>query len=100
MTLDPYHHEHIGVEEIPLSRLAHLLPKLAQKIRGDWQPEIVVGIAKGGVIPAAYLSSVFRLDFFPIKLSSRHNEEIVSAEPQWHARPGPYVGEKKGAFGG
>jgi hypoxanthine phosphoribosyltransferase len=57
MTLDPYHHEHTGVEEIPWSRLALLLPKLAQKIRGDWQPEIVVGIAKGGVIPAAYLSS-------------------------------------------
>jgi uncharacterized protein len=95
MTLDPYHHEHTGVEEIPWSRLAQLLPKLAQKIRGDWQPEIVVGIAKGGVIPAAYLSSVFRLDFFPIKLSSRHNEEIVSAEPQWHLRPGPYVRGKK-----
>ena len=79
MTLDPYHHEHTGVEEIRWSRLAHLLPKLAQKIRGDWQPEIVVGIAKGGVIPAAYLSSVFRLDFFPIKLSSRHNEEMPTS---------------------
>ena len=56
---------------------------------------MVVGIAKGGVIPAVYLSSVFRLDFFPIKSSSRHNEEITTREPQWHVRPGPYVRGKK-----
>jgi uncharacterized protein len=95
MTLDPYHHEHAGVEEVPWSRLSQWLPKLAEKICEDWNPEVVVGIAKGGVIPGVYLSSVFRLDFFPIKLSSRHNEEIVSAEPRWHVRPGPYVRGKR-----
>ena len=95
MTLDPYHHEHIGVEEVPWSRLAQWLPSLARKIRNDWDPEVVVGIAKGGVIPAVYLSSAFRLDFFPIKLSSRHNEEVISREPQWHVRPGPYVRGKR-----
>src|ERR1700746_1673062 len=99
MTLDPYYHETTGVEEVPWSRLAQWLPNLAQKIRNDWHPEVVVGIAKRGVIPAAYLSSVFRLDFFPIKLSSRHNEEIISGEPLWHVRPGPYVCGKKGPLG-
>ena len=95
ITLDPYDHEHTGVEEVPWSRLAQWLPNLAQKIGNDWHPEVVVGIAKGGVIPAVYLSSVFRLDFFPIKLSSRQNEEIISREPRWHVRPGPYLRGKR-----
>jgi hypoxanthine phosphoribosyltransferase len=94
-TLDPYHHEHDGVEEVSWSRLAHWLPELAQKIANDWRPEVVVGIAKAGVIPAVYLSSVFRLDFFPIKLSSRRNEDIISKEPRWHVRPGAYVRGKR-----
>jgi len=66
MTLDPYYHEHVGVEEVPWSRLAQWLPNLVQKIGNDWHPEVAVGIAKGGVIPAVYLSSVFRLDVFAI----------------------------------
>jgi hypothetical protein len=32
MTLDPYHHEHAGVEEVPWSRLSQWLPNLAEKI--------------------------------------------------------------------
>jgi hypoxanthine phosphoribosyltransferase len=35
----------------------------------DFRPEAVVGIAKGGVIPAVFLASAFQVDFFPIKLS-------------------------------
>jgi len=66
MTLDPYYHEHVGVEEVPWSRLAQWLPNLVQKIGNDWHPEVAVGIAKGGVIPAVYLSSVFRLDVFQL----------------------------------
>ena len=56
MQLDPYHHEHTIVEEIPWSRLGKLLIQLAIKIRSSYNPEVVVGIAKGGVIPAVFLS--------------------------------------------
>ncbi len=95
MTLDPYKHEHENVEEIPWSRLGNLLIQLAEMIWKDWQPEVVVGIAKGGVIPGVFLSSAYRADFFPIKLSSRHNEEIVSQEPVWYVYPTDQVRGKK-----
>jgi len=92
---EPYDHEHVGVEEIPWSRLGGILIQLAEDIRRDWEPEIVVGIAKGGVIPAVFLSSVFQVDFFPIKLSSRHNEEVVRKEPKWFVFPTENVRDKK-----
>ena len=95
MTIDPYDHKHTHVEEIPWSRLGCLLIQLAELIRRDWRPEVIVGIAKGGVIPAAFLSSVFRVDFFPIKLSSRKNEEIVREEPKWFVYPTEAVRDKK-----
>ena len=95
MKLDPYNHGHNKVEEIPWSRLGNLLIELANMIRKDYSPEIVIGIAKGGVIPAVFLSSVFQLDFFPIKLSSRHNEKIVASSPIWHVNPTNVVKGKK-----
>jgi hypoxanthine phosphoribosyltransferase len=95
MTLDPYAHEHSHVEEIPWSRLGGLLIQLAEVIWKDWQPEVVVGIAKGGVVPAVFLSSAFRVNFFPIKLSSRHNEAIVSEEPVWYVYPTEQIRDKK-----
>jgi hypoxanthine phosphoribosyltransferase len=94
MTIDPYHHEHVDVEEIPWSRLGRILIELAEKIRKDWQPDVVVGIAKGGVIPAVFLSSAFLLDFFPIKLSSRKNEKIVRDIPDWYVYPSEQVADK------
>ncbi len=95
MTIDSYHHEHVNVEEIPWSRLGGMLIQLAEKIRRDYQPDLVIGIAKGGVIPAVYLSSVFMLDFYPIKLSSRKNEKIVRDTPQWFVYPTRQVADKK-----
>jgi hypothetical protein len=83
----PYHHEHTHVEEIPWSRLGGLLTDLVERINLEFRPEIVVGIAKGGVIPAVYAASAISVDFFPIKLSSRHNERVVSDTPAWHVYP-------------
>ncbi|UCD57494.1 MAG: phosphoribosyltransferase [Candidatus Hydrogenedentota bacterium] len=95
MAIDPFEHEHTHVEEVPWSRVGGILIQLAETIRQDWRPEAVVGIAKGGVIPAVFLSSAFRLDFFPIKLSSRRNEEIVREHPKWFVFPTEDVREKK-----
>ena len=61
--------------------------RLAEMISSNFHPEVVVGIAKGGVIPAVFLASAFRVDFYPIKLSSRKNEVVVREKPIWYVRP-------------
>jgi hypoxanthine phosphoribosyltransferase len=93
--LNPYHHAHSSVEEIPWSRLGSMMVDLVDQIRQRFRPELVVGIAKGGVIPAVYASSAFSVDFLPIKLSSRHNEQVVSETPIWHVHPTDRVKDQR-----
>jgi len=93
--LDPYNHAHSHFEEISWSKLNELLIRLAETIQRDYRPDLVVGIAKGGVIPGVYLSSAFRVDFLPIKLSCRNNEEIISTQPIWRVYPTDLVKGKR-----
>ena len=93
--MDPYHHHHENVEEIPWSRLGKIFIEFTEMIRANYNPEIIVGIAKGGVIPGVYISSALMLDFFPIKLSSRHNEKVIYKDPVWHVFPTEAVAAKR-----
>ena len=95
MTLNPYRHNHNQVEEIPWSRLGRLLIELTEMIQESFHPEIVLGIAKGGVVPGLFLSSAYLVDFFPIKISSRHNEQVIFEKPVWYIYPTDAVRGKK-----
>jgi len=85
--MDSYDHEHQGIMDLGWAGLGDSLKLLVSKIAGDYQPEVIIGIAKGGVIPAVFISSALLVDFFPIKLSRRKNEQIVREEPAWFVRP-------------
>ena len=93
--MDPYKHEHTGTIELSWAQLGDILTAMAETIGEEWRPDIVIGIAKGGVVPGIFLSSAFLVDFFPIKLSSRHNEQVVGEEPEWYVRPTEHVKGKK-----
>lgn len=45
-------------------------------------PEVVVGIAKGGLIPAAIIASLLRIEVLSCVVSRRHRGEIVSDRPR------------------
>lgn len=92
---DPYRHEHTDIEDISWERLGHLVVGLAETIADDYSPELVAGIAKGGLFPAVYLASVFQRDVLPIKLSRRQNEQVVHDEPVWYVLPTDVVKGKK-----
>jgi len=85
--MDSYDHKHEGIMDLGWEGLGDSLKLLVSKVAKDYQPDVVVGIAKGGVIPAVFVSSAFLVDFFPIKLSRRKNERIVREEPAWFVRP-------------
>lgn len=63
---------------------------LALKVaRSGWDPEIIVGIAKAGVIPGAVVASILRRDFFSLKitrdldgLAPGDRPRILSAAPK------------------
>ncbi len=54
---------------------------LALKVARAYDPEIVVGIAKAGVIPGAVVASMLQRDFFSLKITRREGAEIVRDRP-------------------
>jgi uncharacterized protein len=63
---------------------------LAVKVATDqYRPDVVIGIAKAGVIPGAVVASILRCDFYSLKISrdtggerTRVRPKILSAAPK------------------
>lgn len=85
--LRPYEHKHVGIDDLGWEGAGKAFQWLGELIAENFTPEAVVGIAKGGVVPGVFLASIFLVDFFPIKLSSRKNEVVVRKKPKWFVRP-------------
>lgn len=75
-----YDHRHTGVTEITWARFGELCQALALAVAA-YDPEIIVGIAKGGVLPAAVLASLLRREFYPVRLSRRQDDRVVRDQP-------------------
>jgi uncharacterized protein len=46
------------------------IASLEKQIRdSNWLPEIIVGISRGGLVPAVWLSHIFNVPLFPVKCS-------------------------------
>ncbi|MGY8776585.1 MAG: phosphoribosyltransferase [Longimicrobiales bacterium] len=71
--------EHI---EVDWAMFGELCRALALKVARDYDPEIIVGIARAGVIPAAVVASILRVDFYSLKISRRDGDEIVRERPE------------------
>ena len=55
---------------------------LALRVARGYDPEVVVGIARAGVIPGAVIASILRLDFYSMRISRREGGERVRARPE------------------
>jgi len=54
---------------------------LALKVARDFEPDLVVGIARAGVIPGAVVASILRKDFYALTISRREGGELVRDRP-------------------
>ena len=56
---------------------------LALKVaQSGYEPDLVIGIAKAGVIPGAVVASILRRDFYSLKISRDLGAERVRARPK------------------
>jgi hypoxanthine phosphoribosyltransferase len=55
---------------------------LALRVAREFDPELVVGIARAGVIPGAVIASVLRLDFYSMMITRREGDEVVRQRPE------------------
>jgi hypoxanthine phosphoribosyltransferase len=76
----------VGVELISWERFEALVRQLALQIEA-YEPQIVLGIARGGLFPATMLSCLLRRELYPIRLTRRLNDAVVRQQPTWLVRP-------------
>jgi len=53
----------------------------------QFDPDIILGVARGGLYPATLLSNLMGKEFYPIRLTRRVNDVKQHAEPVWRTRP-------------
>lgn len=78
--------QRVGLEPIPWERFEALVRQLAVQIEPD-EPQIIIGIARGGLFPATMLSFILRREFYPVRLTRRLNDAVVSPQPTWLVKP-------------
>lgn len=64
-----------GVLEVDWPFFGELCRGLALKVWGDYDPDLIVGIAKAGVIPGAVIASILQRDFASLALTRRAEGE-------------------------
>ena len=85
-----------GMLELSWDVFGELCRALAIKVaQSGYRPDLVIGIAKAGVIPGAVTASILRCDFFSMKISRDAGVERVRARPKiFSAAPREAAGKK------
>ncbi len=71
-----------GVRHITWDDFASLTRMLAERLE-PYQPQIILGNARAGLIPAAAVACSLRCEMFPIRLTHRVNGQVVYNPPVW-----------------
>jgi uncharacterized protein len=75
-----------GVEPISWERFEELVRNLSEQV-ASFEPQIILGIARGGLFPATMMSYILRREMYPIRLTRRLNDAVVRERPTWLAGP-------------
>lgn len=67
--------------ELSWEMFGELCRALAMRVARDYEPEMVVGIARAGVIPGAIIASLLNIDFYSMKISRWEGGERVRDRP-------------------
>jgi hypoxanthine phosphoribosyltransferase len=70
-----------GTLELSWELFGEMCRALAVRVARDYRPDIVVGIATAGVIPAATVAAMLNADFESMKIS-RRDGSAIRAEPR------------------
>jgi len=55
---------------------------LALKVARDYDPEVVVGIARAGALPGAVVATILDVDFYSMKISRKGDDDEVRDRPE------------------
>jgi uncharacterized protein len=61
----------------------------------SFQPDSILGIARGGLYPATLLSNMLRSELYTIRITSRFRDVVVYQAPVWLVRPPAVIVDQK-----
>ncbi|HSG49824.1 MAG TPA: phosphoribosyltransferase family protein [Longimicrobiales bacterium] len=68
--------------QISWEMFGELCRALALRVAQEYEPEVVVGIARAGVVPAGVMASILRTDLYAMTISRRQGSEHVRERPE------------------
>ena len=80
--------------EVNWEMFGELCRALALRVARDYEPDIVVGIARAGVIPGAVVASILRKDFYSMKISRREGDQVRERPAVLTAAPSQARGKR------
>lgn len=86
-----------GVDPITWERFAGLSRDLAESVQ-SCRPDLIVGVARGGLFPATAVACALRCEFFPVRLSRREADEVRHPHPVWRVPVSGFVRGKRVAI--
>ena len=61
----------------------------------DYDPEIILGIARGGLYAATLLSHMLQAEFYAIRITRRFKDYVVYDAPMWLVKPPAVVKDRR-----
>jgi len=91
MILDPYsYQERKGVKLITWQNFHELCKGLAMAV-SDFNPDIILGIGRGGFYPATMVSQILQKEIYPVRLTRRVEDIVMYEHPRWLLKPPPTI---------
>ena len=71
-----------GIEDINWEQFYQLSQRLAEAVAARGV-DLVVGVARTGLFPATAVACMLRCEFYPVRVTRRANDQVVSSHPVW-----------------
>lgn len=68
--------------DLDWAMFGELCRALALRVARDYDPEVVIGIARAGVIPAGIVASILDVDFYSLQITRRDGDDQVRQRPE------------------
>ncbi|RLT43574.1 MAG: hypothetical protein DWI57_04195 [Chloroflexi bacterium] len=75
-----------GVRTVDWNEFYAICKGLALAV-APYQPDVIVGVAKGGLYAATLLAHFLRVDIVPVAVTRRVDDRVVADDPFWRIRP-------------
>jgi len=81
--MQPYDYAHRkGIEELSWSDFGALSRKLTERL-AEYKVDMVVGVARAGLFPAAAVAAMLRVELLPVRITRRVGDHVKYKTPIW-----------------